>query len=89
MPVWLCVALVGLVAASCTSGPAPPPITQVGTGPATSAVPTTTVVSSATVTRPTSSPGADDRGEERLAMVEDQIEARGLEDPLVLGAMTA
>jgi protein-L-isoaspartate(D-aspartate) O-methyltransferase len=67
----------------------PPPTTQVGTAPATTEVPTTTVVSGTTVTVSPSVPIVDERLEERLAMVEDQIEARGVEDPLVLEAMAA
>ncbi len=81
----------GFLVASCTSGPIPPPIGQEGPAP-TNATTIASSSSSTTVPAPAAGvtlPEAEDRSAERLAMVTRQIEARGIEDLLVLEAMRA
>ncbi|MCJ7779452.1 MAG: protein-L-isoaspartate(D-aspartate) O-methyltransferase [Acidimicrobiia bacterium] len=78
-PFWL-VAMV--LVAGCSPTTLLPPITQVGTAG------TDAPVTSATTPTATSlTPLPDDSTEERIAMVESQIEARGITNPNVLEAM--
>ncbi|MEN8113016.1 MAG: protein-L-isoaspartate(D-aspartate) O-methyltransferase [Actinomycetota bacterium] len=77
---WCWFAVMVLVT-GCSSSPLPP-ITQVGT--AGSEAPTTTAAAPQPVSL---APQTDERAEERIAMVESQIEARNVSDPNVLRAM--
>lgn len=82
----MCV-VVAVAAAACSAGPIPPSITQVGSAPATTTGGTDVTVSSL-APAPTKA-RVDERASERMEMVEDDIAARGIEDPAVLAAMEA
>lgn len=81
--------MIGWLVASCTSGPTQPLVTQEGSRPPTSISPTTTAKVPPPTSPPTALSGGEDRAAERQEMVEEQIEGRGIADPLVLEAMTA
>ncbi len=87
MTAWRLLAAMLLLAAACTSEPQPPPNTQAGTDPSTTspAGPTT----APSTTTPETSPAPNDRAEERVRMVDEQIVGRGVSDPVVLEAMRA
>ena len=87
MTAWRLLAAMLLLAAACTSEPQPPPNTQAGTAPSTTspAGPTT----APSTTTPETSPAPDDRAEERVRIVDEQIVGRGVSDPVVLEAMRA
>ncbi len=87
MTAWRLLAAMLLLAAACTSEPQPPPNTQAGIAPSTTS-PAGPTTAPPTATLETS-PAPDDRAEERVGMVDEQIVGRGVSDPIVLEAMRA
>lgn len=71
-----------VIVAGCSAATQIPPVTQVGTAGTGPPVTSTTAP-----TATSSSPLPDERMEERITMVDSQIEMRGITDPNVLEAM--
>ena len=86
---WRVVLVMGVLAASCISGPVPPPISQAGAAPTTTTVSSTSGTTTTPRVPETTLAEVEDWTTKRLAMVKKQIEARKVEDPLVLEAMRA
>lgn len=86
---WRVVLVMGVLAASCISEPVPPPISQAGAAPTTTTVSPTSVTTTTPRVPVTTLAEVEEWTTQRLAMVKKQIEARKVEDPLVLEAMRA